>query len=61
VCDPHDGIAIWCGVDQRIAAIKDAHRKKLVLTRRLFEAGAPIKRCFAIIEMCSGGSCGRTE
>jgi len=42
VWDPHDGIAIWRGVDERISQIEDSHRKKLELTRRLFEAGAPL-------------------
>jgi imidazolonepropionase-like amidohydrolase len=42
VWDPHDGIAIWRGVDRRISLIEDSHRKKLELTRRLFEAGAPL-------------------
>ena len=42
VWDPHDGIAIWRGVDRRISLIEDSHRKKLELTPRLFEAGAPL-------------------
>jgi len=42
VWDPHDGIPVWRGVDRRIAEIEDSHRKKLELTRRLFEAGAPL-------------------
>jgi cytosine/adenosine deaminase-related metal-dependent hydrolase len=42
VWDPRNGTATWRGVDRRIAEIEDSHWKKLKLTRRLFEAGAPL-------------------
>jgi len=42
VWDPRNGTATWRGVDRRIPEIEDSHRKKLELTRRLFEAGAPL-------------------
>jgi len=42
VWDPHDGTPTWRGIDQHIPEIEDALRKKRELTRRLFEAGAPL-------------------
>jgi imidazolonepropionase-like amidohydrolase len=42
VWDPHDGTPTWRGVDQHIPEIEDALRKKRELTRRLFQAGAPL-------------------
>ena len=42
VWDPHDGTPTWRGVDQHILEIEDAIQKKRELTRRLFQAGAPL-------------------
>jgi imidazolonepropionase-like amidohydrolase len=42
IWDPHNGTPTWRGIDQHIPEIEDALRKKRELTRRLFEAGAPL-------------------
>jgi Amidohydrolase family len=42
VWNPKSGIPFWRGIEDQMARVEDAHRKKVELTRRLFAVGAPL-------------------